>query len=80
MSDEPFAIAAYSVFLGGAALIWVLLVRRHGMTKWGAFLALINVRRVPNRDSLFNGLVWSIIIAVLVLISVAINRSGGQIT
>ena len=69
----PYGVAAKLLFYIGLALLVVVLVKRHNMSLWHALLALLGLKKVPNRDSVFNTIVAIVIVGCLGLMVVSMQ-------
>ncbi|GEM_PF-3441126 len=69
----PYGVAAKFLFYIGLALLVVVLNKRHNMSLWHALLALSGLKKVPNRDSVFNTLVAIVIVGCFGLMVVSMQ-------
>ncbi|KZX79231.1 hypothetical protein A3715_28460 [Oleiphilus sp. HI0009] len=75
---DPLVVLAKYIFLAGAVMLFLLMLKRHKMSVLDSLKAIVGFKRVVNRDWLFNLAHFAVIFIPLVLMAVGMSRQLSQ--
>ncbi|WP_299775918.1 hypothetical protein [uncultured Pseudoteredinibacter sp.] len=71
--ETPYGIAAALLFYSGLAVLLILMVKRHNMSIVQALLALVGLKKVPERDMIFNLFFGVIVVGCLGMLVISLQ-------
>lgn len=78
IETDPLVVLGKYIFFAGVALLFLLMLKRHKMSAPDAFKAVVGLKRVANRDWLFNLAHITVILIPLVLMAAGMSRQLSQ--